>query len=158
MIGGGDFVTFLKGSSIDQKLIVRSAQCSALMPMMQFSVAPWRILDSAHFDAVKKVVKARQKYLPILMEGMRNSTITGEPLLRPLEYDYPNQGFENIKDQFLIGANLLVAPVVTNNDQRTVQFPKGKWKYKNTIIKGPVNKSFSVPLDELLIFEKQAER
>ncbi len=156
MIGGGEFVTFLSGSSIDQKLIVRSAQCSGLMPMMQFSVAPWRILDSTHLDAVKKVVQIRKKYLSLLMEVMRNSALTGEPFLRPLEYDYPNQGFDVISDQFLIGANLLVAPVVTINDERTVQFPKGKWKYKNTIINGPVTKKFSVALDELLIFEKQA--
>ena len=43
MIGGGQFTSFLPGSStIDQELIVRSAQCQALMPMMQFSVALWR--------------------------------------------------------------------------------------------------------------------
>jgi hypothetical protein len=38
------------GSSlIDEELFVRSAQCSALFPMIQFSVAPWRVLR----DAVK---------------------------------------------------------------------------------------------------------
>lgn len=156
MIGGGEFSTFLEGGNIDQKLIVRSAQCSGLMPMMQFSVAPWRILDSVHLNAVKEVVKARQKYLPLLMEVMRNAAATGEPALRPLEYDYPNQGFQQVNDEFLIGSNLLVAPVVTNNDTRTVAFPKGKWKYKNEIVKGPITKSFTVALDELLIFEKQA--
>src|SRR5690606_28940538 len=48
MIGGGQFAAFLnlKNDQFDQKLIVRSAQVHALMPMMQFSVAPWRILDS----------------------------------------------------------------------------------------------------------------
>jgi hypothetical protein len=45
MIGGGQFTSFLTGKTIDQKLIVRSAQMHALMPMMQFSVAPWRIFD-----------------------------------------------------------------------------------------------------------------
>jgi alpha-glucosidase (family GH31 glycosyl hydrolase) len=155
MIGGGDFVTFLEGNKIDQKLIVRSAQCSGLMPMMQFSVAPWRILDSAHLDAVKKVVKTRQQYLPVLMDVIRRSAVTGEPVLRPLEYDYPNQGLEEVKDEFLIGENLLVAPVVTSDDNRTVKFPKGKWKYNNKTITGPATKTYQVALDELLIFEKQ---
>ena len=57
MIGGGEFTSFLPGTTIDQELIVRSAQCQALMPMMQFSVAPWRVLDQAHLKAVLKQSK-----------------------------------------------------------------------------------------------------
>ncbi len=86
MIGGGEFTSFLPGRKIDQKLIVRSAQCHALMPMMQFSVAPWRILDSTHLSAVKKIVKVRQENMPYLMQVLRESAKTGEPALRPLEY------------------------------------------------------------------------
>jgi len=59
MIGGGDWTSFLNRSTFDQDLVVRSAQCHALMPMMQFSVAPWRILDQQHLDAVKKTVNLR---------------------------------------------------------------------------------------------------
>jgi len=54
MIGGGNWVSFLDNKTMDQDLVVRSAQIHALMPMMQFSVAPWRILDPGHLDAVKK--------------------------------------------------------------------------------------------------------
>ncbi len=45
MIGGGEYSFFYNDPDkpLDQELIVRSAQCSALMPMMQFSVAPWRV-------------------------------------------------------------------------------------------------------------------
>ncbi len=155
MIGGGNFASFLPGSKIDQKLIVRSAQVHALMPMMQFSVAPWRILDSIHFPAVKKSVEIRQQYLPQLMQVMRTAALTGEPALRPLEYNFPHQGFIEIKDQFMLGENLMIAPVVTNEDTRQVVFPKGTWKYKNQTIKGPVKKMFDVSLDELLVFEKE---
>ena len=45
MIGGGQFKSFFDDAKIDKELIVRSTQVHALMPMMQFSVAPWRILD-----------------------------------------------------------------------------------------------------------------
>ncbi|MBQ1858910.1 MAG: glycoside hydrolase, partial [Paludibacteraceae bacterium] len=47
MIGGGQFTSFLyiDSARFDQELIVRSAQVHALMPMMQFSVAPWRVLN-----------------------------------------------------------------------------------------------------------------
>ncbi len=155
MIGGGQFTAFLPGKIIDQKLIVRSAQVHALMPMMQFSAAPWRILDSIHFAAVKKAVDMRQQYLPPLMKVMRVATQTGEPALRPLEYNFPHQGFMAIKDQFMLGEDLMVAPILTKEDARTVVFPKGKWKYKNQIIIGPGTKIFSVALDELLVFEKK---
>ena len=62
MIGGGEYKSFLTGSTIDQELVVRSAQCHALMPMMQFSVAPWRVLDPAHLKAVRKAVQFREKH------------------------------------------------------------------------------------------------
>ena len=154
LIGGGSFESFLPGRTIDPKLIVRSTQVHALMPMMQFSVAPWRILDETHLAAVKKAVDLRQQNMPYIMAVMRKSAKTGEPALRPLEYEFPGLGFENIKDQFMLGEKLMVAPVVTSSDTRQVQFPKGTWKYMNTTVKGPVVKTFNVPLDELLIFEK----
>jgi len=40
MIGGGEYKSFQNSATIDQELVVRSAQIHALMPMMQFSVAP----------------------------------------------------------------------------------------------------------------------
>ncbi len=41
MVGGGLDHTFL-GRKIDEKLFVRSAAMQSLLPMMQFSAAPWR--------------------------------------------------------------------------------------------------------------------
>lgn len=47
MVGGGQYGSFLNidRDKFDQDLIVRSCQVHAMMPMMQFSVAPWRILQ-----------------------------------------------------------------------------------------------------------------
>ena len=55
MIGGGEMGSFINLKDINQDLIVRSAQVHALMPMMQFSVAPWRILDKPHSEAIEKI-------------------------------------------------------------------------------------------------------
>lgn len=154
MIGGGDYISFLPGNSFDQKLVVRSAQCSALMPMMQFSVAPWRVLDSLHFKAVDKIVKLRQQFVPYIMQLMHESVQTGGPIVKSLEFEFPGQGFHNITNQFLLGDRFMVAPVITSHDSREVVFPKGIWKYRNETIKGPAQRTFEVGLDELLIFEK----
>ena len=37
---------------------------------------------------------------------------TGEPILRALEYNYPNQGFAEVKDVFMLGEDILVAPII----------------------------------------------
>ena len=92
--------------------------------------------------------------MPYLMQVMRKSAKTGEPALRPLEYDFPDQGFLKVNDQFMLGDRMMVVPVVTASDTREVKFPKGKWKYNNTTITGPVTKTITVPLDELPIFIK----
>ncbi|MEJ7736815.1 MAG: glycoside hydrolase family 31 protein [Chitinophagaceae bacterium] len=155
MIGGGNFTSFLPGSKINQKLIVRSAQVHALMPMMQFSVAPWRILDSVHLQAVNEAVKLRQAILPYIMAVLRRGAKRGEPALRPLSYNYPDKGCESIKDQFMLGDAILVAPVVTENDERTVVLPPGDWYYQNKKWKGGRTHNIKVALNELPVFIKK---
>ena len=76
--------------------------------------------------------------------------------LRPLAYVFPDGGYENVKDQFLMGDNLLVAPMVTKGTARTVQIPPGTWKADDgNLITGPIQKTFEVPLGRLLYFERQ---
>ena len=156
MIGGGEFTSFLPGKTIDQELIVRSAQCHALMPMMQFSVAPWRILDDEHFEACKKAVKIREEFTPQIMELARESAKTGEPIVRSMEYVYPHQGYEKVNDQFLLGDDIIVAPVLEKGiSTRKVLIPKGKWKSRNgKSIKGPKNIEIEVGIDDLPVFIK----
>lgn len=155
MIGGGEYGSFIGLARLDQELLVRSAQCAALMPMMQFSVAPWRVLDSVHFNAVKKSVATRLKYTPYLLEVVRSAALSGEPIARSMEYEFPNQGYDSIKDQFMLGSQLMVAPMLARGLRREVVFPKGKWLAENgQTIKGPLRKDIDVPLNVLLVFKK----
>lgn len=156
MIGGGMLSSFEDLGSINQELIVRSAQCHALMPMMQFSVAPWRILDSQHLEAVKKSVAIRMKFEPIIMKLAKESAKTGEPILKNMEFVFPNQGFETIADQFMMGDKLLVAPVVnTGSNGRNVLLPKGTWKADDgKVYQGGKSIFIDTPLDRLPYFEK----
>ncbi|HET9648045.1 MAG TPA: glycoside hydrolase family 31 protein [Microlunatus sp.] len=125
MIGGGDLAHFAPGVGIDQELFVRFAQCSALFPMMQFSLAPWRLLDVEHLAAVRGAVAVREALGPELLALVGTAARTGEPILRPLAYDGGDGG---IRDQFLVGPDLLVAPVLARGaTARTVVFPAGRW-------------------------------
>ena len=155
MIGGGEISSFWgEKNNLDQDLVVRSAQCHALMPMMQFSVAPWRVLDSTHFDAVKKAVATRNKMMPVIMDLTRAAAVTGEPIVKYLEYVFPNQGFEKMISQFMLGDRYMVAPMLEKGNKRMIVFPKGKWKADDgSLITGPVTKEITVPLGRLPYFE-----
>ncbi len=156
MVGGGDYSSFLPGAVMDQDLIVRSAQAHALMPMMQFSVAPWRVLDEAHFMAVKQAVEIREKYTPLILELARKSALDGEPIVRSMEYVFPHQGYESIDDQFLLGDRVLVAPMLEPGEgERKIFLPEGKWRSSDgKTLKGPKVLEVSVGLGEIPIFER----
>ena len=157
MIGGGDYSSFIDVDSdkLDPKLIVRSAQCHALMPMMQFSVAPWRILDEEHFSAVKKAVELRQKFVPEILSLAENSAKTGLPIVSNMEFLFPDQGFSDCKDQFMLGEDILVAPVITSEDTREVRFPMGSWiNSDGEIVEGGQTIKYNVSLDQLLWFKR----
>jgi alpha-glucosidase (family GH31 glycosyl hydrolase) len=155
MIGGGAWTSFLDNAKIDQDLVVRSAQCHALMPMMQFSAAPWRILDKKHHDAVKNAVELRKKFTPVIMQLVDQSAKTGEPIMNYMEYIFPNQGFETIKDQFMLGDKILVAPIYTKTNSRSIILPKGKWQGDdNKVYEGGGSINIEAPLERLPYFTK----
>jgi alpha-glucosidase len=157
MIGGGQYKSFLDGAIVDEELIVRSAQCHALMPMMQFSVAPWRVLSKENHKAVIKSVEIRQKFKDYILKLAKEAAKTGEPIMRPMEYNFPHKEYAKITDQFMMGENLLVAPVLKKAARkRSVVLPAGKWKTnKGKIIEGGKTLEFDVALDELLYFQKK---
>lgn len=155
MIGGGEFGSFVNLKNVDQELIVRSAQVHALMPMMQFSVAPWRVLDQEHFMAVKKAVELRNHYIPTIEKLVDQAAREGVPIVRPLEYVYPQGDFENVKDQFMLGQNIMVAPLLQKGAKsRMVHFPKGNWTWKGEVYSGGKQTEIFADLDELPVFEK----
>lgn len=129
MIGGGEFRSFqnVTPENIDQDLIVRSCQIHALMPMMQFSVAPWRILDKKHLEIVKYYANLHKEYGGYILELAHHASKTGEPIVRYMEYEFPDQGFETCKDQFMLGDRILVAPILDKGSKREVKLPKGVW-------------------------------
>ena len=49
-------------------------------------------------------------------------------MLRNLEYNYPGLGYAAVNDEFMMGGELLVAPVVEKGAAtRSVVLPPGEW-------------------------------
>ncbi|WP_091873335.1 glycoside hydrolase family 31 protein [Pricia antarctica] len=156
MIGGGEYGSFMDLASIDEELVVRSAQVHALMPMMQFSVAPWRVLSEENNQICLEAAKLHEKMGNMFLNLANTASKTGEPIVKPLALAYPESGYEMIKDQFMVGDSILVAPVVEKGSRkRSVVLPKGRWKADDgTLYKGNRTVEIEVPLNRLPYFTK----
>ncbi len=156
MVGGGQVADFSAEAQerLDQNLIVRSAQLHALMPMMQFSVAPWRVLDAEHLGYCRLAAQLHGKLAPYILEMARHAAKTGEPIVRHMEYMYPNKGFSDCKDQYMLGSRFLVAPILTPDGKRTVRLPRGTWVDDlGQRFKGPLVIEVSAPLGRIPYYE-----
>ena len=93
-------------------------------------------------------------------------TAHGVPTMRPLSYDFPaDAGASAINDQYMLGPELLVAPVVTGNaTSRKVYFPCVKsagdtkwqsyWDASVVVPCGPAAKEQPAPLDTIPVFKR----
>ncbi|MFL0564469.1 glycoside hydrolase family 31 protein [Microbacterium sp. 179-I 1D1 NHS] len=125
MIGGGE-IGAVSRTAIDQEFFVRYAQIAALSPMAQFSIAPHRVLDAVHLEAVKSALALRERLLPRLLDLVQHAAVTGEPILRPMAYHCADAA--DVVDQFFIGADIVAAPIVhPGATTRTVFVPAGRW-------------------------------
>ena len=156
MIGGGEYQSFLNGAVIDEELVVRSAQVHALMPMMQFSVAPWRVLSKENSEICLKMSKLHEEFGDHILNLAKEASKTGEPIVKPMEFAFPGNGYELIKDQFVLGNDIIVAPVIEKGARsRKVILPKGKWKADDgKIYSGGKTIEIIVPLERLPYFRK----
>ncbi len=71
---------------------------------------PWTFGADAEWTA-RRFLNLRYRLLPVFYGAARNNYDTGEPILRRLDLDYPQYPDAAREDQYLIGHDLLVAPV-----------------------------------------------
>ena len=73
--------------------------------------------------------KLRMNLLPYIYSVAMFSAETGEPMMRPLVFDWSQDiGAIGVTDQYMLGESLMVAPVLEENVLvRSVYLPEGDW-------------------------------
>jgi len=158
MIGGGLDSDFGQDrfSGMDPEMFIRWTQASALMPMMQFSYAPWH-LDPESEKICLKYTRLHEQlgdYIYSLAQEMQR---TGRPIIRPLFFAAPGDEKAYLaREEFMLGERFLVAPVVEKGaTAREVYLPAGLWKdfWSGEIYNGGSTLAqYPAPLDKLPIF------
>lgn len=156
MVGGGILDCFNKGQKMDEELFVRWAQANALMGMMQMSISPWKVLNEENCERVKNAMKLHTEFGEKMYDLAVNASKTGEPIVRHMAYEFPDEAFEEVNDQFMLGNDILVAPVVNRGETvKNVKLPEGKWKYiDGKIFDGGTDIKVLADMDTLPYFEK----
>jgi alpha-glucosidase (family GH31 glycosyl hydrolase) len=159
MVGGGEYMYFKRPDfAPDQELFIRSAQASALFPMMQFSSLPSRVLSPENLARCLAAVEVHRAHAEEIIALAHASATTGEPILRPLEWSFPHLGYHSVTDQFLLGDNLMVAPVLSPGAaSRRVFIPPGIWcdDLEHTV-EGPKEIETPVDLNRLPRWRRQS--
>lgn len=156
MIGGGDYSSFTGDKHLDEELYIRWLEASLLCPMVQFSIAPWRILSEEHYRIVKDLITFRERYAPYILELAENAAKNHEPIIRHLAYEFPDQGYEQEQSMYMLGSRYMVVPMLEKGRKtRVVTLPKGKWQESDgTLYIGGVPVELEFPLDKVFVFEK----
>ncbi len=152
---GGDFSSE-RFKGMDPELFIRWTQASALMPMMQFSFAPWN-LDEGSIGICRRYAELHVKLGDYIYSLAKETRETGRPVIRPLFFRNPeDEATYTISDQFLLGERFLVAPVLTKGAaSRDVYLPAGLWKdfWSGEIYQGRQTlKNYPAPLEKLPVF------
>ncbi|XP_061585430.1 myogenesis-regulating glycosidase-like [Cololabis saira] len=160
MIGGNVYsnrTTGVKDGLPDRELYIRWLELSAFMPAMQFSVPPWAY-DSEVVQIAQKFTELHESLVaPRVIELAGEVVNTGDPIIRPLWWiANDDETAYKIDSQFLIGDDLMVAPVLEPGKQeRDIYLPAGRWRsYKGEHFdKGPLYLTdYPVDLDEIAYF------
>ena len=118
----------------NKELYARWMELGALMPffrthtvLLSHDQEPWSFGDEV-FAICRKHIQRRYRLLPYIYTLAHASHRTGAPMVRPVFYHYPEVDHEATRDEFMLGPDLLAAPVLESKARtRSVYLPAGEW-------------------------------
>jgi alpha-glucosidase (family GH31 glycosyl hydrolase) len=169
---GWDLAGF-SGEVPDAELYLRAAAMACFCPIMQYHSefnrhrqpsrdrTPWNIAertgDPEAVSIYRRFAELRESLVPYLIAQSVRSVTDGTPLMRALCFDWPDD--PNIWDhpyQYLLGDDLLVAPVVEPGGEIEIYLPAGRWVdfWDGTEVHGSRTVVRSVTLAEIPVFRR----
>jgi alpha-glucosidase (family GH31 glycosyl hydrolase) len=154
MVGGNAY-----DQQADAELMIRWTQLNALLPAVQFSLAPWDYGDDC-VEICRRYADLHLEFAPRIQELAAETARTGSPIIRPLWWlAERDERALTCDDEFLLGNDILVAPVVKPGAlTRDIILPHGRWRehWNGEVFDGDtVLKDYSAPLDVLPLFERE---
>jgi alpha-glucosidase (family GH31 glycosyl hydrolase) len=138
-------------------VLVRWAQAEALTPLMMGSVNPTRY-DQQTIDLYRNAIHLHERLFPYLMRQVHRAVASGEPIMKPIFFDYPNDRRSyTVNDEWLFGDSLLAAPVLAHATSRNIHVPAGTWYdvLHGCVVRGPVGlRNYHVTLAGVPMFVK----
>lgn len=102
--------------------------------------------------------RVRYNILPYLQGLMLDAVQRGWPIMRPLFFYYPDDPQTwLLEDEYFLGKNLLIAPIVSKGTSRTVYLPEGNWIdfWTNESFKGNSQILVNKPLNQIPVFVRE---
>ncbi|XP_004925058.2 myogenesis-regulating glycosidase isoform X1 [Bombyx mori] len=161
MIGGNGFNLNHDQADLPTKeLFIRWVQANTFLPAMQYSFVPWNF-DNETTEISRKYTDLHAAYADEIYAIMEASVKEGKPVNAPLWWIDPNdEEALVIWDEYLLGENILVAPVLTEGaTSRDVYLPAGVWYEegdRSRVLEGPTwLRAYPAPLDVLPYFVRE---
>jgi alpha-glucosidase (family GH31 glycosyl hydrolase) len=152
-----------KGKHLADDMYVRWLQAGAFGPINRLHSnhgdrLPWEYSGQAARIAAD-MLRLRGSLVPLLYTLAREAHDTGLPIARGMYLRWPKHDDAYLHDrQYMLGDDLLVAPVGTPGDPATkrVWFPPGEWVdfFTGERHRGPAVKELSVPLARIPVFAR----
>ncbi|CAD5122899.1 unnamed protein product [Dimorphilus gyrociliatus] len=142
-----------------KELFIRWMLLTACLPAMQFSFVPWQY-DNETIKIGKDAIHLHETLItPAVLRAAAESVSHGFPIIRPIWWLEPNEDKAlRVEDQFLIGNELLIAPIIMENSRyRNIYLPSGNWqdKLRNELVTGGKTLlNYYLDLHEVAIFRR----
>lgn len=107
---------------------------------------------------IRTLLNFRMSFIPYLYTAFAKYNSEGVPPFRALVVDYPeDKAVYDVWDEYMIGDNVLAAPLADSASSRKVYLPKGNWYDYNTkkIYAGEQSYTIETGLDQIPIFVKE---